>query len=229
MQSLEKNLLLYARQHLPLLPLIYTWKFDTAIVHHSFNLTITGSNWYEKTRALKRGISGEWSSSPEQRMELANYAVRVWGGVKRNSAATMQGYVQAVSQSRVPANHKGIASWSKVAAFSNPVGHAIFDARVSFSLNAIQMLQGDGQRWWFPHLAGQNKLLKAAWPLLKTRATQQRWGRIESTRVYPIYIVLLQSVSRKLNADIDDVEMVLFSKAEDLARQLNLTNPTSKN
>ncbi|SDA96816.1 hypothetical protein SAMN03159443_05780 [Pseudomonas sp. NFACC15-1] len=227
MQSLENTLLSYATQHLPSLPNIYTWKFDTALVHHSFKWEIDGSNWYEKARALKRHVAQEWTASPEQRMALADYAVRVWGGVRGNALATMQGYVQTVSQGRVPDKHKGIASWSKVAAFSNPTEHAIFDARVAFSLNVLQRLHGDEQRWWFPHLAGRNTHLNACWPRLKTQAREQRWIRIATTDVYPTYIELLVNVSRKLDVEIGDVEMLLFSKAEDFAGAFNEAYPPS--
>lgn len=220
MQSLETTLYSYSKKNLVSLPHSYKWKFDTAVVLHSFNLNVNGQNWYEKTRVLKRCIANEWASSPKQRIALADYAVRVWGGVKRNAAATIQGYVETVSQGQVPQTHKGIASWSKVAAFSNPDQHAIFDARVSFSLNAIQMLQGGVERWWFPHLAGRNKLLNATWPLLKAQADQQNWNRIQSTKVYSTYIELLKVVATQLNVGIDDIEMLLFSKAEELAREV---------
>ncbi|WP_434609681.1 hypothetical protein J3P80_20310 [Pseudomonas sp. D2-30] len=226
MKSLEKTLLCYARKHVPTLPSIYTWEFDTALVYQTFGWDIGGSNWYEKASALKRYASQQWGASPDQRMALADYAVRVWGGVKGNASATMQGYVQIVSQGQVPINHKGIASWSKVAAFSNPNEHAIFDARVSFSLNVLQMLQGDEQRWWFPHLAGQNPRLKACWPRLKTQARQQGWLRIATTDVYSTYIGLLISVTRKLQVEIGDVEMLLFSKAEDFASAFNEVYPS---
>jgi len=227
MQSLENTLLSYATQHLPSLHHIYTWKFDTALAHQTFEWTIAGSNWYEKTRALKRHASREWAASHEQRAVLADYAVRIWGGVKRNAPATMQGYVQIVSQGQVPVNHKGIASWSKVAAFSNPDEHAIFDARVSFSLNVLQMLHGDERRWWFPHLAGRNTQLNACWSRLKIQARQQGWLRVATTDVYLTYIGLLMDVSRKLDVEIGDVEMLLFSKAEDFATAFNEAYPIS--
>lgn len=226
MQSLESTLRFYATEHLPSLPHLYKWTFDSDLVRHSFEWAIDGANWYEKARALKRHASQEWAASPGQRAAIADYAVRVWGGVTRNKSATMQGYVQIVSQGQVPSNHKGIASWSKVAAFSNPREHAIFDARVSFSLNVLQLLHGDGQRWWFPHLAGRNKQLNACWPRLKTQARQQGWLRVATTDVYSTYIGLLVNVSRKLNVEIGDVEMLLFSKAEDFALAFNEAYPT---
>ena len=132
MPSLDATLYAYAKQHLPSLPKIYTWKFDENVVFHAFGLNINGQNWYEKTRLLKRSIANQWIASPEQRIALAGYVVRVWGGVKRNAAKTIEGYVDTVSHGQLPPTFKGIASWSKVLAFSNPQSHAIFDARLFF-------------------------------------------------------------------------------------------------
>jgi hypothetical protein len=196
------------------------WRFDPVVVQASFGLSVTGATWYDKTRALKRGLAKTWGSTPHQQAMVADYAVRIWGGVKRNAPVTMSGYVQAVSQGNLPKNGKGIASWSQVAAFSDPAKYAIFDARVSFSLNAIQF-RGDGQCRWFPHLAGQNSLLKATWPVLRDHAKQQGWTSVESAQVYSTYTDLLKSTSTRLGKDIDDVEMLLFAKAEELARAVN--------
>ncbi|WP_124421333.1 hypothetical protein [Pseudomonas sp. CMR5c] len=225
MQSIETTLCAYSEQHLPALPHTYAWKFDAAIVHESFGLTVAGANWYERARTLKRGLSGQWALFPEKRTDIANYAVKTWGGVGANLATTMQGYVQAVSEGGVPATHKGIASWSKVAAFSDPGLHAIFDARVSFSLNAIQLLQGRGQHCWFPHLPGRNNLLNGCWPRLKVMARQQGWLRIGTRQVYARYIELITNVAGQLGVDIDDIEMLLFSKAGELAHEFNLAYP----
>lgn len=220
--KLDAILCSYASQKFPSLPLDYKWKFDVAMASKSFNMPINGKNWYKKTCALKRGIANKWNSSPEQRANLAEYAVRVWGGIKRNNAATIQSYVQVISQGQLPPTLKGIASWSKVAAFSNPDVHAIFDARVSFSLNAIQMLHGEGEWWWFPHLAGQNKLLNEIWPSLKKQENQKKWSHIEPQKVYSTYIDLLNNVAQQLKINIDDVEMLLFSKAEELALRVKM-------
>lgn len=226
MNALEATLLSYATQHLPALRNEYVWKFDAAVARTDFGVTVTGTTWYDKTRALKRGLSEVWTSRPNERTALADYAVRVWGGVKRNAPTTIESYVQTMSLGAVPKSHKGIASWSKIAAFSDPSSHAIFDARVSFSLNAIQLLSGAGQCLWFPHLAGRNKLLVEMWPLLEAYADVKKWTPIDSTQVYSTYITLLTSVSRSLRKDIDDVEMLLFSKAEELAKAVNGTNST---
>lgn len=225
MQSIETTLRSYAERHLPALPHAYAWTFDAAMVYESFGLAVSGANWYERARTLKRGLSQEWALFPEKRTEIANYAVRTWGRVNANHATTMQGYVQAVSEGGVPATHKGIASWSKVAAFSNPGLHAIFDARVSFSLNVIQLLQGSGQHCWFPHLPGRNNLLNGCWPRLKAMARQQGWLRIGTRQVYARYIELITNVAGQLGVDIDDLEMLLFSKAGELADEFNLVHP----
>lgn len=220
MHSLEKNLSIYAGINASSISENYTWKFDQKILATRFHLSTDGENWCEKTRALKRGLARTWTLHPERRMDVADYAVRVWGGVKRNAAVTLQRYVEIISDGKLPENHKGIASWSKVAAFSNPDLYAIFDARVSFSLNAIQVIYGGEDFFWFPQLPGRNNLLNASWPFLKSIAVKNSWHVVESPEVYSVYINLLRAVSVKIGIDLEEVEMLLFSNAEKLAREM---------
>ena len=222
MKNLDATLLSFAQSNLPSLPQVYTWKLNASVLQQSFGLTLDGTNGYERARELKRKLAQAWASSPPpRRAELADYAVRVWGGVRGNAAKTLQGYVDAVSQGEVPATHKGIASWSKVAAFSDPERHAIFDARVSFSLNAIQSLaKEEAPCWWFPKLPGRNTLLKEAWPILKAQADAERWTRVGSRETYPHYIQLLERAAGPLGVGIGDIEMLLFAKATELANQV---------
>lgn len=65
------------------------------------------------------------------------------------------------------------------------------------------------------------------WPRMKAQAIQQSWIRIATTSVYSTYIELLMSVSRKLDVEIGDLEMLLFAKAEDLAQTFNTTSPSA--
>ncbi len=62
---------------------------------------------------------------------------------------------------------------------------------------------------------------------MKAQAIQQSWIRIATTSVYSTYIELLMSVSRKLDVEIGDLEMLLFAKAEDLAQTFNTTSPSA--
>lgn len=229
MKNLDARLRSFARSNLPSLPQVYTWKYDLAVVQQSFGLHIGGANWYERTRELKSQLAQAWAASPSRRADLADYAVRVWGGVRGNAADTLLSYVDAVSQGKTPATHKGIASWSKVAAFSDPERHAIFDARVSFSLNAIQLLdEEEAPCWWFPQLPGRNTLLTQTWPILKARARTQGWSRMGSDETYPRYITLLERAAGPLGVGIADLEMLLFAQAEALAHQVNaVTRPQS--
>lgn len=217
MPSLEKLLHAYAQQHLPLLPQSYVWKFDAAVVAQQFQVAIAGDSWYAKTCALKNAMATLWAAHPEHRMAYAHYAVSTWGGVRTNAPATMERYVHIVGAGQLPAHYQGIASWSKVAAFSAPQEHAIFDARVSFSLNALQLLQGAGEGCWFPKLPGRNTLLTAVWPLLQAHARLHAWQRLPAAQVYPRYMAALREVSQALGVTIGDVEMLLFAKAEALA------------
>lgn len=220
MQALHHTLMRYAQQHLTTLPQDYRWKLKPEHVEQAFGLALPADSFYAMTRAVKRGLADQWQTMPHRRLALADYAVREFGGVRTNAPATLQSYVDIISQGRVPETVKGIASWSKVAAFSDPQAHAIFDARVAFSLNALQWLAGQAPCWWFPQLPGRNKLLTATWPLLKAQRVKQGWLRQADDVVYGNYLASLRTVAQELGAEIDDIEMILFAKAETLAQQV---------
>jgi len=107
-----------------------------------------------------------------------------------------------------------VATWSKILAVQNPDTYAIFDARVSAALNAIQLAKGVETSLLFPQLPTRNTKIKKF----------QEWLRRQSFRkqrpTYRDYVSLLRIVAKKsgLNAP-EEVEMVLFANAEVLAGQ----------
>ena len=77
----------------------------------------------------------------------------------------IDGYTNSVAAGNVlPFN--GVASWSTVATAANTDNVAIFDARVSVPLGALQMFAGYEAAALFLILASQNKVIKAINPLL---------------------------------------------------------------
>src|SRR5208282_183161 len=109
---------------------------------------------------------------------------------------------------------QGVATWSKILAVQNPDTYAIFDARVSAALNAIQLAKGVETLILFPQLPSQNKEITKFQKWL----APQSIGKQRPT--YREYVSLLRAVAGKsgLNAP-DEVEMVLFANAAVLAGQ----------
>lgn len=138
-----------------------------------------------------------------------------WGGVRRNADATIQRYVLTMDADLAGGPLAGIASWSKVLAMRDPARYAIFDARVSAALNALQIVWGD-DAILFPRLPNQNRTIKAFNGWLESEHHDTR--RVQKGDVYPGYMALLREVGSRLgHAAPDQVEMVLFANAEVLA------------
>jgi len=136
---------------------------------------------FEQTARLRELVSSEahrtWSD-PANQVALADFVIRIWGGLGRNSPETIRGYVKRFGALRAEpgsiGDHRslhekalhgkglwkfdGIASWSKWVNFLWPGWALIYDARIAFGLNAIHFLEAL-QTPVFPQPPGRNSLL----------------------------------------------------------------------
>lgn len=224
MRRLIDRLTEYANQHLPELSGNYTWDFNEAVLESTLGITAAGDCWYEKNLDLKRQISEQWlRADTVTRTRLAHYYVAIWGGIRGNQAGRLEGYVRSLSQGELlPFN--GIASWSKIAVIASPQDNAILDARVAFSLNALQFLNPECISAWFPRMESRNSLIRRVRPCMDWQAAAQRRDTdLPRHMAYATYISLLQSVSDELadRPGLAPLEMLLFAKAEELAADVD--------
>ena len=188
----------------------------------SNSVRVSGATSYERNIDLKVKLHQLWQHSDQaMRERIARYYVVVWGGIKRNKQDKLTEYVNAACAGNLPPA-QGVASWSKVLAAADPHNHAIFDARVSLSLNALQFLRPHSPRWRFPELPSQNNLVREAGPRLACRAEQAGWGQIPRALVYPTYLRILQIAAPGLPGPLPlaTAEMVLFARTEELVAQV---------
>lgn len=100
-----------------------------------------------------------------------------------------------------------------VATLAAPKHYAIYDARVAFSLNALQALRKNqlvAER--FPVPNSRNSKVKLAIERLKSPRVTATTGR----EMYDRYLAILANVE----ADLQTTEMALFAAADDLAQQV---------
>jgi hypothetical protein len=208
----------YVEAHEPHLPITYKWSPKASELRALLGLSLTGSNGFAQNLDLKRQLSNVWKTQPSSRRTVSDYYVRVWGGIKRNAPEKIDTYTVAVAAgTSLP--FSGVASWSKIATAADPEKAAIFDARVSVSLNALQILTQQKVGVLFPVLASQNRLMKAANPLFKSGAKKRGWVSLPVDETYEAYMSLLAHASVGLNGPlrIARAEMVLFANAVCLA------------
>jgi len=186
----------------------YPWSININRLPEGINLD-NGSN-YEQNIQLKNELNRLFNEGNlEVKIALIRYYIAVWGGIYRNSAATIQSYATADAQDLIRTmNIKGIASWSKALCVREPDRYAIFDARVSASLNLLQLIHlKQAERVWFPRLSSRNSTVVQINRLIAS----QNGAQIDKYNAYEHYLSLIHNAASDTNTDIQTVEMILFS------------------
>jgi hypothetical protein len=169
---------------------------------------------------LKRTLNTAWRDGHEsRRYEIANWYVARWGGVRKNKPETLSGYVSAPEADLLDRGTAGIATWTKVLVVRDPERYAIFDARVATSLNALQLIHGHSDPILFPNLRNQNTAIEDFQKWLRGRG-HDRSRYLPRKAVYPTYLSILKDVAEGAGlSSLDEVEMVLFADAVNLAHR----------
>ena len=183
-------------------------------------------NQYEKNISLKKLLHSKWKNEPDlnEKGKFIEYYIKTWGGIKRNNHKTMGDYKSLPANVLIEKGKKGIASWSKALVIHNPKLYAIFDARVSCSLNSLQIIDSVKSKYRFPILSSQNKTITKANKVLKRISKVEDWEIANEYNFYEKYLTLLKKSSSLLNTDISTIEMLLFAKAEELIDKALILN-----
>lgn len=201
----------------------YNWrKINESLIPQGITLPI--GNQYIKNIKLKEELNSKWNeeTDPLKKGELIEYYIKTWGGIKGNKAASLEEYKTKTAEELISKGIKGVASWSKALVLHDYTKYAIFDARVSSSLNALQVINDSDNKVLFPILSSQNKRIIIANRQLKKMAKESGWKKADESSFYNEYLNLLSTVSKGLNTNISTVEMLLFAKAEQLIENASL-------
>ncbi len=182
-------------------------------------------NQYKKNISLKNQLNKKLQSAEnhEDKKELLKYYISTWGGIHGNSEEKMDEYTRSTDSEIIALGSNGIASWSKALCIRNPNNFAIFDARVSASLNALQIINNTKTPTLYPILTSRNKVVKAGINLFKKEAKIQKWQPADALTFYSNYLTLLENVAatidKELHASKTTIEMLLFAKSEELIKK----------
>jgi len=205
----------------------YSWAIPKSVVQ-GFEAT-KGGNSYRANIELKKFLAQRWANgSFSDRVSLAQWVVKDWGGINRGRPETIENFVRQIERNELRFVFNRVASYSKILPCASIDDYVIYDQRVAVALNAIQVLKGvkDGVAFHMP--PGRNKKVGyqgkkegfSAQPQFKPRAlvNDRGWTGIKRDETYNAYLKTIRSVRHALNeVPIYDIEMVLFSNAEDLA------------
>lgn len=211
----------YLRVELPRLRCRYRWP-----IPHIEGFPQSGEDSYEANVALKKFLHNRWVSAATdaQRVEVSEFVIADWGGVRRNSRSTLKRYIDEIEKENPATPMKGVASYSKLFSIAQPDRYSIYDARVAACLNAIQYQADPRNGVAFNYCPGRNNQIGNA----KTRTgfvyeeefrvrtlVGSGWTRIRRDDTYSLYLQLLSDCLAELpKYERHDFEMVLFANAE---------------
>lgn len=211
----------------------YTWPVKDRVwglLQTGFDHTAFGDDTVAQNIALKAHLSQYWPGQPHQeKVRLASWIVRDWGGIRANRDMTIIGYVEKADAELPTTPFLGVASYSKVLAMKHPDRYAIYDARAAASILAIQLLNldqlPDDSRILFPIPSGRNTTIagnneQEGFVEIFTRNVLARRGfsPVPRSGAYSLYLELLAAVAHAANQTILKTEMFLFSSAPALCR-----------
>lgn len=194
----------------------YDWRIPDTLPR---GILVNPGSSYQRNIDLKHALHAAWIKGDEaRRYELACFYVRDWGGIRRNSSEKLRGYAAAFPCELISNGYDGVATWSKILCIQDPNRYAIFDARVSVALNALQARFEVRAPRLFQPLASQNRAIASANARLASRAVKEGWRPAKSETYYAEYLAILQSAGAATRAELHTIEMLLFAHAEELSR-----------
>ncbi|MEQ1635817.1 MAG: hypothetical protein ABL903_03935 [Methylococcales bacterium] len=212
--SFEDAVTEYIAEHIGNLENDYQWRFP--VDNLPIVMTFNTESWLAKNIALRQALHDNWiNSTTAQRRNLCEWYITQWGGVRTNQPQTLDLYATATAEQLIARGTTGIASWSKALSIRGPERYAIYDARVSASLNAIQKIKAVSKPRYFPDLPSRNTTIVSATSGAKI-TVNNGWAAANRKTFYSEYNALLKNSATKIGHDItlQQVEMVLFSRAE---------------
>jgi hypothetical protein len=213
MEELKSILLLFCKVNLKTDCDWYHWEIKDNYLPKGIELSVESR--INRNISLKEQLHSKWSQSDEiLKGKLIEYYIVRWGGIKGNKKETLDIYKQSPSQELIKRGVNGISSWSKALVLHDCNKYAIFDSRVSSSLNYLQVINNTKEKILFPILPSQNNKIKTANKHLKE--ISKNWVKLKNDKFYELYLSLLNETAKEVNTNISTLEMLLFAKATEI-------------
>ena len=204
----------YVKSHIKSLDTDYQWKISLKDI--PVDIEFKDESLLNKNIYLRKVLHDNLKqATPAQRLKIITWYISVWGGVRRNAPEKLALFASATPAALISRGVKGIASWSKALSVVAPDSYAIFDARVSSSLNSIQILYKVSDPRYFPDIPSRNNTIKAAQSSAK-KMYKKNWEQARNETLYSQCNALFQRIAVQIGngVTLQMVEMVLFARAE---------------
>ncbi|WP_107727325.1 hypothetical protein [Neisseria weaveri] len=214
----------FVSQELNNLDYDYKWKkinLNSSRDYIDININLnTKESLAKQNLHLRQQLHEKWKvASIEEKKKLAEWYVKKWGGISRISNKNINSYVECEPQNLIAM--KGvdkISSWSKVLSILDPESYVIFDTRVSFSINALLLIEQCETGYCLGlSSCSRNGTIKPAFKKLKQKIQELEYNEISDKKVYLCYLNALKKIADEYTTSIQKIEMLLFAHAEKLA------------
>lgn len=211
----------------------YAWPVKDrvwALLQTGFDHAAYGTDTAAQNIALKVHLAQYWPlQNYDERLRLAWWIVRDWGGIRRNKPQRVADYVEKADAKRPTTPFEGVASYSKILAMKHPDRYAIYDARVAAAIMALQVLNlgslDEDSRHLYPIPQGRNVTIAGndaedGFVEIFTRDVfvQLGFSAIAKDAAYSAYLELLGAIAIASGRTLLQAEMFLFSSGPDLCR-----------
>ncbi len=215
MEELKKILKKFCIENLKTDSDWYNWTIKDEYLPRGIEMS--NDSRIQRNLSLKEQLHSKWSESDDKtKEELIEYYIVRWGGIRGNKKETLDIYKKSPSQELIKRGINGVSSWSKALVLHDCNKYAIFDARVSTSLNYLQVINNTKEKILFPVLPSQNNKIKFA--NRKLKEISKDWKKVGNNEFYSLYLELLFVTAKELNTNISIIEMLLFAKSTDLIK-----------
>ncbi len=227
----------------------YTWPVDDGKLFEHTGIRLRSYSRLDKNIELKHALHERFvQAGCDERTRIVKYYVEVFGGIHGLAPGILRDYACDRAEGLASHSLERIASRSKALVLHDPLRYAIYDSRVSVSLNYLiirrighgrgYLGQHDGRKC-FPLPPSQNKLVQHAQSTCRTLA--ERFGldfyddspSTGSEHFYLDYLNSLRDCARRLGElrqrkiCIHFVESMLFGLAERCAAGLSAADRLS--
>jgi hypothetical protein len=215
MEELKKILIKFCTENLKTDSDWYHWAIKDEYL--PLGIELSNDSRIQRNLSLKEQLHSKWSKSDDKtKEELIEYYIIRWGGIRGNKKETLDIYKKSLSRELIKRGVNGVSSWSKALVLHDCNKYAIFDARVSISLNYLQVINNTKDKILFPILPSQNNKIKFANKQLKD--ISKDWKKVGNNEFYSLYLELLYVTAKELNTNISIIEMLLFARSTDVIK-----------
>lgn len=189
----------------------YMWKIPDKLPD---GIVLEGKTLAVQTIELRKKIAARLRHRKREIDDLT-FIVREWGQIHKIKDEKIASYADFDGSRIAKIKLDGVASWSKILAFSEPDKYAILDARVSAAITAL-LIQNGHRSGFFPILPSRNPEISKFLNCVDCRFEPHAFR--DGVGLYAIYCDILKRATSGLGADhLARGEMLLFANAVTLA------------